>query len=99
MMQTMDTLARVVARRGAVSLLLVLVVLLGSAGAPAAADSPSAAPPRASSEETIHAAYDLMLDRFVHPLGSATLLGAAWAGASQAAGVPNAPTPSFSGDR
>jgi len=56
----------------------------------------------AAQVQTVDSAYNLLMDRFVHPLSSADLLNAAWGQlAKDAAGkAPDpGPAPAFSGDR
>src|SRR5262245_1694913 len=71
-------------------------VLTAPVSAPAAAEDSS------TQVQTVESAYNLLLDRFVHPLNSAELARAAWDQLSKdAAGKAPAPgaTPEFTGDR
>ena len=43
--------------------------------------------------DTVERAFDLLLDRYVHPLSSAALLDAAWSGVQRAAADHHAPPP------
>ena len=69
-----------------------------------AVDAPAIAPAEDASAQvqTVESAYNLLMDRFVHPLSSSELLRAAWDQlAKDAAGkAPDpGPAPQFSGDR
>jgi carboxyl-terminal processing protease len=94
-----------VLRRG-LSLLLA-ALLVAQSGATAGASQPiaTAGPPADIDHQVgvVRTAYDLMLDRFVHPLDSAALLRAAWDGVDHAAADHSArrpgSLPTLSGER
>lgn len=80
-------------------LLLALLLVLGSPTAltaqVAAVDTSTAAPveDNASQVRTFADAYNLLMDRYVHPLDSAALLQAGWHQLSQEAAARKAPAP------
>src|SRR4051794_327817 len=80
--------------RGFLSAVL-LVMLSLSIVAPVATAQPS---PADADTAALRRAYDLLLDRYVHPLDSGALLTAAWHGV-QLAGASEQAAPAFSGDR
>jgi carboxyl-terminal processing protease len=91
--------------RGLVALALISFGLLG--GAPdlarvAVASAPAAVEDAAAQTGALQEAYNLLMDRYVHPLDSSALLSAGWdelgkEGAGKAASP--GPAPAFSGDR
>src|SRR4051794_20188225 len=62
----------------------------------------AAAEDSATQVQTVESAYNLLMDRFVHPLNSAQLLAAGWdqlqKEAAAKAAIP-APAPAFDGNR
>jgi carboxyl-terminal processing protease len=73
---------------------LLLLVLVALAAAPLAAPAQAAA-----GAPAVREGFDLLMDRYVRPVGSAALLDAAWIGVSKAAGVSDAAPLALSGDR
>src|SRR5712692_3593386 len=96
--------------RALLFLLLVSAGLVGggalqyrvAAAAAVSTTAPSAAEDAATQTRTLAEAYNLLLDHYVHPLDTPSLLRAGWDElGKEAAGkaAPPGPAPAFSGDR
>ncbi len=76
--------------------LLFVALIFASVAVPTTAAAPVATE---ISLDSVERAFDLLMDRYVHPLDSAMLLTAGWQGAVQATATADQPVPALSGDR